>query len=882
MIRAEYLRFLQTLNSDTVPVDACKIANMVLQYLDTFIPLSTAQGQRVRKVVELAQATWETISADIQPIPEQVAEQTTPITQLKSLSVGPFRGFAKQEIFDLSSRLVLIYGPNGTGKSSFCEALEFGLLGNVAEAESKRFRNQHDYLKNAHTNTFDAPAIVGMDSQGQEVQVCDNEAIYRFCFVEKNRIDSFSRIAAQTPSKQTELISTLFGLDTFNEFVRNFTTEIDGRYIDLEGTNTKQLNEKRQALAGFQQLLDSSPKDLKKLDDEEQVLAQQYRNDATFAQMVTELNEDGEKNPGSIQQLETELQQPIATKSNVTVSALQALKQSIRTNLTDLTAKQQKLTAASQQVSFKQLYEAVTQLQSSSPEQCPACKTPLTQSAINPYNHADEELIKLQHLAELQQAEKEVGEKIGQSMFELSQIINTCCTHIPKENQLSTCQVSSSAKANIEWWNSLYQKLEDGFTPWQHLEVHVGQLEKADVEIEQASQQRSIKQEELKRLRDFALKITVLTTRREIANDTITKAQQAINNFDIENAQLIANAEAEKEIVARNQNIANAYTTFVNSLNAYKNALPAQLVSDLGETVVTLYNAFNRYDAKGEQLASVRLPLAQNQTLEISFQKNPDVYFDALHVLSEGHIRCIGLAILAAKNIRENCQLLIFDDPVNAIDDDHREAIRRTLFEDLFFTEKQIILTCHGEEFFKDIQNLLSAERVSQSKTMAFLPRLNEQHIIVDFRCAPRNYIIAARTHHQKNEIRDALGKSRQALESLAKGKVWRYVNRYGDGNLSIKLRSATAPIELRNLTEQLKTKIAKADFSDPNKGAVLTPVETLLGINGDSREWRYLNKGIHEEADREEFDRQTVNEILIALEQLDVAFGENEFGKTG
>lgn len=87
-------------------------------------------------------------------------------------------------------------------------------------------------------------------------------------------------------------------------------------------------------------------------------------------------------------------------------------------------------------------------------------------------------------------------------------------------------------------------------------------------------------------------------------------------------------------------------------------------------------------------------------------------------------------------------------------------------------------------------------------------------------------------------------------------------------------MRSSKAPIELRNLTEQLKSKIAKAEFSDQNKAAVLNPIESLLGISGDSREWRYLNKGTHEEADRAEFDHQTVNEIVTALEQLDAALG--------
>jgi DNA sulfur modification protein DndD len=54
----------------------------------------------------------------------------------------------------------------------------------------------------------------------------------------------------------------------------------------------------------------------------------------------------------------------------------------------------------------------------------------------------------------------------------------------------------------------------------------------------------------------------------------------------------------------------------------------------------------------------------------------------------------------------------------------------------------------------------------------------------------------------------------------------------------------------------------------------VLNPIESLLGVGNNSREWRYLNKGTHEEADRAEFDRQTVEQIITALEQLDAALG--------
>ena len=220
MIRAEYLRFLSTLTSADVAADVRKIANLVFQHLDILIPLSSAKGQRIKKMVQLTQKKWESISVDIQPTPEKTAKQTCPFTQLKCLSVGPFRGFAKKEDFKLASQLTLIYGPNGTGKSSFCEALEQCLLGSVAEAESKRFRNQQDYLKNAHANRFETPTLIGTDNQGTDSPILANEALYRFCFVEKNRIDNFSRIAAQAPAKQTELISTLFGLDAFTDFIR--------------------------------------------------------------------------------------------------------------------------------------------------------------------------------------------------------------------------------------------------------------------------------------------------------------------------------------------------------------------------------------------------------------------------------------------------------------------------------------------------------------------------------------------------------------------------------------------------------------------------------------------------------------------------------------
>ena len=871
MIQSEFQRFLQTLLSSPSSASVHKFANLVLKNLDEIVPLSTYQGQRVKHVAKLAQKEWASVSQDIPTNLEDVESDVASFTLLKELSVDSFRGFSREETFDLNSLLVLIFGPNGTGKSSFCEALEYALLGSVAEAESKRFRDVDAYLKNAHTNKFAPPKLIGIDAEGGDVNIKPNDALYRFCFVEKNRIDSFSRIAAQAPAKQSELISTLFGLDAFNEFVKNFSPEMDGKHIDVEGVKAKKLSQKRLQLQGAEQQIRLNQGIVEQVKGEETSLAIRYREGCTLLKMMFELNGSGERQ-GQIPLLEAEVQKPVPQKSNLTAANLALIKQTLVSSLNDHKQKIEELANASQQVSFQRLFESVTQVQQISPDKCPACLTPLTEVSVNPFTHAVEELAKLQHLAELQTKIKQLEQTVLQKLQELHQILSTCLNFYSIDNKLAPFKLADMSQLNVAWWNSLHAVLGDGTSAIQHIDTQVNCLEKQDTESVQIEQNKKAQQLELNRLKGFLNDAQKLAASKGAAIKAIEGAQKLISEFDEANKALIGEVEQEKPIVEQNIDIRESYQQFVTLLNVYRKKLPELLVENLGDEVVKLYNAFNRNDAPTELLASIQLPLAQNQKLKISYQNEPQKYFDALHVLSEGHIRCVGLAILLAKNIKEDCPLLIFDDPVNAIDDDHRQSIRRTLFEDDYFDGKQIILTCHGEEFFKDIQNQLSVEQVKSSQRLAFLPRIDEPHIQVDFKCAPRNYIEGALEHFRKNELRFALGKSRQALESLTTGKVWQYVSKHGDGNLSIKLRAANAPIGLRQLTDQLKSKIKKGDFTDAEKHNVLSPIEQLLGINGDSLEWRYLNKGTHDEVDRAEFERNSVHTIVSALALLDQA----------
>jgi Skp family chaperone for outer membrane proteins len=130
-------------------------------------------------------------------------------------------------------------------------------------------------------------------------------------------------------------------------------------------------------------------------------------------------------------------------------------------------------------------------------------------------------------------------------------MIKTCCSRNLENNPLSAIQIIDGKSATIDWWNTLHKMLDDGSTLFKHFENQVKQLQGADEVIETLTKERSEKQTELNRLRDFAEKTVKLKTRRETANGTKKKAEEAIAQFDTENSQLIKEAAGEKHLLLK-------------------------------------------------------------------------------------------------------------------------------------------------------------------------------------------------------------------------------------------------------------------------------------------------------------------------------------------
>lgn len=849
--------------------DVRRFGNMALANFATVAASSRQHSQRSSVLADLARRVLPTADPNPPAPNPAVVDGTWTWRNLRHLTVGPFRGFRNAEPFDLQKRIVMFYGPNGSGKTSLCEALEFALLGAVDEGEMKRIAADR-YLSNVHEGRFAAPTLIASDPVGQPIHVVADADAHRFCFVEKNRIDAFSRIAAKPAGQKTELIATLFGMDRFNDFVSHFNDSMDGQ-LTLQGLKQRELATKRIALAQDIAAVANEDVTLQRLTQAENDYAASYTVGLSYAGLLAALGTS--QAPGRLQELEVAINQATPTIYGVSSAAILGAYQvadAAQLVVDDLATK---LTDRSSQVSFKDLYTAVLGLQTIAGSFCPACDTPLqgeNHALHNPYIKATTGLSDLRELSELQALYATALSNRDAASLALSVQLATFAERVsakvdsptPLQRYLANPQVDQ-ARA---WWKEAYQPDSSGKSLAQQAVDWAATLEAGDAIAGQAVANRQLLIHERDRLNQARLHVTTMAANRQQTEEVIAAAKARIAAFDAANASLIQAASREAEDIARDSRIKTAYDQFLIHLRRYRSELPGTLMAGLNSLAMELYNDFNRNDLDADKLAALHLPVTGDGRIELAFRGVPTARIDALHILSEGHVRCLGLAILLAKGLSIQAPVIVFDDAINAIDHEHREGIRETIFQSERFAATQIIVTCHSNEFIKDIQNHVPPD---QWTAYSFRHHDGNYHPRVQGNVSTQNYLANAHAAVDQGDDRAALGYSRQALEMLT-AKVWAWLGRCDQGMLTLKIAGSGAEPALRNLCESLRAKLRVATtFTHGEKEAVIEALEAILGIPEQSLVWHYLNKGTHEEANRDDFDSRVVESVVRTLDSL-------------
>lgn len=875
--RQDYENFVRWVHDPDNNVDRAVrvIANLVLVNFDAIARTSFQRSQRSTVFAPIAQRDFagalDTLP-DIAPVAQNGDWQWQ---RLRHLTVGPFRGFRQPEPFDLTKRIVLFYGPNGSGKTSLCEALEFALLGSVEEAEAKRIALA-TYLSNLHERRYAPPVLQATDHQGQPVAVAANIDAYRFCFIEKNRIDNFSRIAARPNADKATLIATLFGMEKFNEFVNNFNENMDGQ-LNISNQKRLLLTARRTALSNDTALVDCEAESLVALAAEEEALSGNYAQGLSYADLKALIGSP--ESPSRLAELNVILNALPPAVLGITRANLEQQYLDVTVAHETLAALAADLAGRANDVSFKDLYGAVLALQPTQGDHCPACDTPLAgpnHVHSDPYLKATAGLAGLKELAALQERLEEADARFIDSSRALLAQLNILGSFLEANNETTT-PAGRYLAALPQQLNGLWWAFPEVLPGNPELQATLGiildvatRIEAQDNAGRAAAQERQLNIAERDSLLQYQLLILAQDAKRQNHSQSVIDARQRIADFEANNRQLIDEAALELEDSNRDMPIQEAYATFYGLIRRYRNQLPATLIAGLNDRAMMLYNEFNTRDLDADKLHALHLPLTADGKIEIVFRGNQQTRVDALKILSEGHVRCLGLAILLAKALSLDSPLIVFDDAINAIDSDHRRGIRETIFESDHFQATQLIVTCHSHEFIKDIQNGLTPARRNDSQVYLFLNHNGNHQPRVNGNTASRSYVEMARRAKDELNDRGALDASRKAVEMFSE-KIWKWLASHEHGQVKLILAGYGAEPALRHVCEALRSKLQSANaFAHDHKQPIIDALGRILDIPAQNNVWNYLNKGTHEEADRDDFESERVEEVVMTLEELE------------
>ena len=132
----EFLSWVDTLDTGNLTAHEITLLSILIDNFDDIASVGTASGQRAKLLGQKIAGLKQTIVKEL-PQYEIKEISESDIERIESLDVEKFRGFGVNQNFTFDKQYTFFHGPNGSGKTSFCEALEYSMLGTIEEASAR-------------------------------------------------------------------------------------------------------------------------------------------------------------------------------------------------------------------------------------------------------------------------------------------------------------------------------------------------------------------------------------------------------------------------------------------------------------------------------------------------------------------------------------------------------------------------------------------------------------------------------------------------------------------------------------------------------------------------------------------------------------------------
>lgn len=661
------------------------------------------------------------------------------LTPLASLQAKNFRGFGdlgrddKGTLLRFSKSKNIFYAPNGGGKTSLCEALEYGTTGHIKEADRRKTKIR------AYIARGSAKATLTLKGANKANVV--QSITWSSCFVDRNRLQEFSLLGSKdTGSAESDVLATLFGLEEFQEvisrFVRpesfNLTTYLrSDNTVAMDTLAPRQgaLIEKRRAL--FEAINEINSKVCQVLGLESEHL---HVVKARFARLEV-LKELKVKAAERLKNSETPV--PFALSRLTRVASVS----------TRLLARKAKIESAllrdASALNYRAVFEAVQAIElygTEALDNCPACATPLHRVTENPFEKARRELQALNDLTKLQDANRQNQGRVIQLANRITAGVlgvdsNTrqgvpCMVSLEALRAATAVFQNATARTDaavlvLESFNQLMVDNEE------QLRRYVSACDRKLTEVSRADAALAELDAEVSAIKLTEESLRVLFDEKKVAQRDLGPTGAQMAELARQRAELIASNADNVRFNSFIQALQVEYGNLHHDLISYKLSLEKARLSGIESKAAEYYKAINNHDDEHERIDALCFEKTSD-SYRIKISSSDGTSIDAFSVLSEGHLRALGLSLLLAVAEKNKFPLIVFDDVVNAIDSDHRSNIIDLIFSDPYLCRTQMIVTTHDRLFWERFCIIAERHRQADQHASNVMSCTNKGIVLVD------------------------------------------------------------------------------------------------------------------------------------------------------
>ena len=201
-----------------------------------------------------------------------------------------------------------------------------------------------------------------------------------------------------------------------------------------------------------------------------------------------------------------------------------------------------------------------------------------------------------------------------------------------------------------------------------------------------------------------ALRLLETIIGQKASSDEGYKKRQSWLSCVRSRADILDDFKWEKAKTASQKDLANARRELMKFRDQYLEGRRAEFSEGMQDVWSSLredtYSAFGNLNIPQPTGKGFPVVLEVKATLNDGTESKE---IDALKVFSESQVNALGIAAFVTRSRLLEHELLIFDDPVQSMDEDHFKTFARDVLPPILDEGRQIILLTHNESFAQDV-----------------------------------------------------------------------------------------------------------------------------------------------------------------------------------